>query len=123
MRQIIAMSRGGHFTVSDDPDESISTALIVALAPQHLIDWKTALAPDGDGLEIQGVGMIARAFAAADLPFEFQDDASVDPVANEIWWIRSERTRAHPHGTWAVIGGEELRALVQAGSEMRKHRT
>ena len=84
--------------MSDDPDESISTALTVALATQHLIDWKTALAPDGDGLRVQGVGSVTRAYDRDELPFEFQDDAAVDPVANEIWSIRSGRTRAHPHG-------------------------
>ena len=122
MRQILAMSPGGRFTVSDDPDESIATALTIALAPQHGDAWKSALAPDGDGLDVQGIGMIARAFASADLPFQFQDDASVDPVANEIWWIECEWSRAHPTGTWAIISGDELRALVQAGSEMRQSR-
>ncbi|MEJ7598999.1 MAG: hypothetical protein WKG01_13915 [Kofleriaceae bacterium] len=120
MRQILAMSQEGRFTVSNDPDESISAALSIALATQHRDEWQSALGPDGDGLEIQGVGMIARAFATADLPFQFHDDASADPVANEIWWIRSERSRADPHGTWAIISGDELRTLVQAGSELRR---
>ena len=123
MRQIIAMSRGGQFTVSDDADESISTALTVALATQHGDAWQSALAPDGEGLRVQGVGSVTRAHHRDELPFEFQDDPAVDPVANEIWWIRSERTHAHPHGSWAIICGDELRALVQAGSEMRQHRT
>ena len=120
MRQILSMSPGGRFTVSDDPDDSFSTALTVALAPQHGDAWKSALAPDGDGLEVEGIGMIARALAREDLPLQFQYDDSVDPVANEIWWIQSEFTSAHPTGTWAIISGDELRALVAAGSEMRQ---
>ena len=120
MRQILSMSPGGRFTVSDDPDDSFSTVLTVALAPQHGDAWKSALAPDGDGLEVEGIGMIARALAREDLPLQFQYDDSVDPVANEIWWIQSEFTSAHPTGTWAIISGDELRALVAAGSEMRQ---
>lgn len=123
MRQILAMSPGGSFTVSDDPDDSISTALSVALARQHGDAWQTALAPDGDGLEVEGIGMVARALAREDLPLQFQYDDSVDPIANEIWWIRTEFTDAHPTGTWAIISGDELRALVRAGSEMRQNRT
>lgn len=122
MRQILAMSSGGRFTVSDDPDDSISTALSIALASQHGDAWQTALAPDGEGLEVEGIGMVSRALARKDLPFQFQQDESVDPVANEIWWIRSEFTDAHPTGTWAIISGDELRALVQAGNEMREKR-
>ena len=112
------MSPGGRFTVSDDADESISAALSIALAPQHGDAWKSALAPDGEGLEIEGIGMIARAFAREDLPLQFRYEGSVDPVAHEIWWVRSEFTDDHPTGTWAIISGDELRALVRAGSEM-----
>ena len=118
MRQILSMSPGGRFTVSDDPDDSFSTALTVALAPQHGDAWKSALAPDGDGLKIEGFGMIARAFAREDLPLQFQYEGSVDPVANEIWWVETDLTPARPTGAWAIISGDELRALVQAGSEM-----
>jgi len=117
------MTPGRRFTVSEDADDSISTALSIALAPQHGDAWQSALALDGDGLEVEGIGIIACAFSREDLPLQFQYDESVDPVANEIWWIQSEFTSAHPTGTWAIISGDELRALVQAGSEMRRNRT
>ena len=88
--------------------------------PQHGDAWRSALAPDGEGLEIEGIGMIAPAFSRDDLPLQFQYDESVDPESNEIWWIQIEFTDDHPTGTWAIISGDELRALVQAGSEMRQ---
>lgn len=116
------MSPGGRFAVTADADGILSTALSIALAPQHGDAWQSALAPDGNGLEVEGIGMIARAFSREELPLQFQYDESVDPVANEIWWIQSEFTSAHPTGTWAIISGDELRALVQAGSEMRQSR-
>ena len=122
MKRILSMSQGGRFTVSDDTDETISTALTIALAPQHGDAWKSALAPDGDGLEIEGIGMIAHAFAREDLPLQFQYEGSVDPVANEIWWVETDFTPARQTGAWAIISGDELRALVQAGSEMRQSR-
>ncbi|MEJ7599000.1 MAG: hypothetical protein WKG01_13920 [Kofleriaceae bacterium] len=122
MRRILSMSPGGRFAVTADADGILSTALSIALAPQHGDAWQSALAPDGNGLEVEGIGMIARAFSREELPLQFQYDESVDPVANEIWWIQSEFTSAHPTGTWAIISGDELRALVQAGSEMRQSR-
>jgi hypothetical protein len=122
MRHILDMNPSGHFTLTEDPEDTISTAVSIALAPQHGEMWRTALQPNGEGMQIQGVGMISRAYDRENLPFEFQDDPAFDPKTQELWRIRRERSRDVPDGSWGVITGDELRHLVQLGSEMRAQR-
>lgn len=122
MRRIIDMTPGGSFTLTDDPDGTIAAALALALAPQLGEQWRTALRPDGDGLEVEGVGMIARAYHRDDLPFQFQDAPDLDPQTQELWWVQRERTRDYPQGRCGVITGDELRELVRQGSELRAQR-
>jgi len=110
------------FTLTDDPDGTIAAALALALAPQSGEQWRTALLPDGGGLEVEGVGIIARAYHRGDLPFQFQYEPDLDPQTQELWWVQRERTRDYPQGSWGVITGEELRGLVKQGNELRAQR-
>jgi hypothetical protein len=66
--------------------------------------------------------MIMRVHDHDDLPFQFQDDPTLDPHKQELWSIRREFDGEHPRGSWGVISGEELRYLVKQGSEMRAQR-
>lgn len=113
------MDARGRFEVSDDPGNVIATAVSLALAPPHRDLWKTALAPDGEGLHIQGFGDVRRALDRDDLPAPFQDDPTLDPERVELWRILRERTSDLGVG-WGVIRGDELRDLVVRGEALRR---
>jgi hypothetical protein len=112
----------GNFTVSDDPRGVIAVALLVATAPQNRDHVEVALAPDGDGLHIQGVGTIYRATSREELPAGFDDDPALDPETQELWALGRERDHAHAHAASWVMLGDELRALVAQAIALRAQR-
>src|ERR1041384_1709893 len=122
MTRKITMDATGKFTVSDDPDGVIAVALGVAAAPQNAPHVDRALAPDGTGLHVQGIGTIDRAEAREDLPPPFDDDPAFDPETQELWRLFRERDRAHRMTAQTVLTGDELRELVKRALALRAGR-
>lgn len=119
MTRTVTMDRYGNFTVSDDPQGVIAVALVVATTSANRERVEVALAPDGDGLRVQGVGSIYRATAREELPVPFDEDPALDPEAQELWALGREPDRAHPRAASWVITGDELRELVARAIALR----
>lgn len=119
MTRTVTMDRYGNFTVSDDPQGVIAVALVVATTSANRERVEVALAPDGDGLRVQGVGSIYRATAREELPVPFDEDPALDPEAQELWALGREPDRAHPRAASWVITGDELRELVARAIVLR----
>jgi hypothetical protein len=119
MTRTLTMDPYGNFTVSDDPRGVIAVALGVATAPQNRARVEVALAPDGDGLHVQGIGSLYRATSREELPAPFDDDPALDPETQELWALGRERDPGRsPAASW-VIAGDELRALVAQAIALR----
>lgn len=93
MSRTVTMEDTGNFTVSDDPEDVIAMALLIATAPQHINDVQTALAPDGKGFDLETFGMIYRIDDRAELVPPFNEDTSVDPETQELWMLVRDRDR------------------------------
>jgi hypothetical protein len=117
MSRSVTMDVYGNFTVSDDPDSAISVALWIAAA--HLATVDTALAPDGNGLHVEGMGSIDRVTAREELPIPWDEDPAYDPEARELWRITREAYSVMPDVGRAVLVGSELRELVARALELR----
>ncbi|MBA2541373.1 MAG: hypothetical protein H0V17_17160 [Deltaproteobacteria bacterium] len=116
------MDEHGRFTVAEDSDEVIATALVIATAPHNADAAATALAPGGDGLSTQGIGSIDRITDREDLPAPFDNDLALDPDRQELWRLFREKDRRHPRVGQYVITGDELRALVKQALALRSAR-
>jgi hypothetical protein len=113
------MDAYGNFTVGDDRDGVIAVALVVATLPVNAPKIRSALAPDGDGLHVQGVGSIDRVTAREELPPPFDEDPRFDPDTQELWRLHREPHGAHRDAGRAVLTGDELRDLVARAVALR----
>ena len=122
MTRVVTMDEQGRFTVTDDPDEVIATALAVATAPHNVDAIETALSPTGEGLATQGVGSIDRISDRDDLPHPFDQDTTLDPDTQELWRLYREKDRRHDRVGQFVLTGDELRSLVRLARGLRTAR-
>jgi hypothetical protein len=119
MTRSITVDPYGNFTVSDDPDATIATALLVAGAPQNAPLVATALAPGGEGLRVRGIGAIDRLVAREELPPPYDDDPTVDPETQELWSLFREPDARNRLPGQVVLSGDELRELVERALALR----
>lgn len=119
MTRTVTMDQSGNFAVSDDPEGVIAVALLVATTPENCGRIATELGPDGNGLHVQGIGSIDRIASREQLPYGFEDDASLDPDTQELWRLFREPDHEYPDsGRW-VLSGDELRELVARAVALR----
>jgi hypothetical protein len=119
MTRTVTMDSCGNFTVSDDPQGAIAVALLIATAPHNLPRAASALSPDGDGLDMQGVGVIARVTSREELPVPFDQELDLDPETQELWRLFREPDYNYTYSGRAVMMGDELRALVSQAIALR----
>src|SRR5688572_32514284 len=113
MTRSLRMDADGNFTVGDDPQGAIAVALLVATTTANEPKALTALAPDGDGLYVQGIGSIDRVTCREDLPVPFDEDPKLDPEKQELWSLFREPDSTYSYPGRDLLTGEELRDLVK----------
>jgi hypothetical protein len=123
MTRHIDMDTFGNFQVSDDPDDVIATALLVATNNVNAPSILERLATDGDGrgVRTETFGSIHRAWSREELPPPFDEDMSIDPETHELWVLFKEpNKRKGIPGQYVVMHGDELRDLVKRALALRQ---
>jgi hypothetical protein len=113
------MDAYGNFTVGDDPEGAIAVGLLIATSTVNEPKALSSLAPDGGGLYVQGVGSIDRVTAREELPVPFDEDPTIDPNKQEIWYLFREPDHMYRSVGRALLSGDELRDLVKRAIALR----